>query len=73
MFGNTRQLEKQIADQKVMIETLISEVRALQTHIRFIMDDTDAIANDLRSLKGALPELMEIQPRSTGNWKVERL
>lgn len=73
MFGNTRQLEKQIADQKVMIETLISEVRALQTHVRFIMDDTDTIANDLKSLKTALPELMESQPRSTGNWKVERL
>lgn len=72
MFGNNRQLKQQIAEQTAMIQNLISEVKALQTHLRFVVDDTDAIRNDLQNLKSALPEVMQGQQHSSSNWKVER-
>lgn len=71
MFGN-RQLEQKIAEQTALIQTLISDVRALQTHIKFVVDDIDEIRNDLQNLKNILPGVMNSQ-QSSSNWKVERL
>lgn len=73
MFGNNKQLQEQLSEQKKLIQELTSEVKALQTHLRFLMDDTEAIRRDVRELKMFVPEAIEGQQASRHNWKVERM
>jgi chromosome segregation ATPase len=72
MFNTTKKLEEQLVEQSKLISELTSEIRALQTQLRFILDDTDAIRQEIRSVRRGVYDAMEEQ-QSTGNWKVERL
>ena len=72
MFNTTKKLEEQLAEQNKLIRDLTSEVRALQTQLRFILEDTDAVRQEMRGIRRGIHDVVEEQQPSPGNWKVER-
>lgn len=72
MFNRTEKLEQKLEEQKAITQELLSEIKALQTYIKFMTDDIEAIRRELREVKIMLPAAMEAQ-QPQHNWKVERL